>query len=112
MRLVLLLSFIVTSCMPVPVWRWNIMQSPPGDKSKYNPIFVSGWQDGCKSGMATAAPNIYQLWTKYKRDPIKSSNKIYVNGWNYAYRYCMRYASSNMKQNQYQMMNKGSFLGM
>lgn len=62
------------------------------DTKNASPEYLKGWDDGCKTGLATLVSGYYKSFYKFKQDPYMISNQVYFKAWNDAYTYCREYA--------------------
>lgn len=56
------------------------------------PEYLSGWNDGCDTGLSTMNPSFYKAFYKFKQDPDMFANPVYYKAWKDAYTYCRHYS--------------------
>jgi len=97
-KIILVLMLIgLSACENVPMWRYDIFKGPQGaDLSKYDPMYLHGWRDGCESGADASATHFYRVVRyKFKQDWQLLDNNFYVRGWEDAYNLCRKYILQN-----------------
>jgi hypothetical protein len=67
------------------------MGGPARDGST-DPDYLSGWDDGCETGMSTMVQGYYKSFYAFKQDPYMVSNPVYYKAWKDSYDYCRHYA--------------------
>ncbi len=65
------------------------MGSPPADA---DPLYLSGWNDGCDTGLSAMVTGYYKSHYQFTQDPYKANNPVYYKAWKDAYTYCNQYA--------------------
>lgn len=63
-----------------------------GPDKDADPMYLSGWEDGCHTGLSTMNHGYYKSFYKYKQDPYKANNPVYYKAWKDAYTYCRHYS--------------------
>jgi hypothetical protein len=91
MRIVLAIILLsLTACQVGPPWQqWMFEGPPPGQK--YSDMYVSGWKDGCETGVSASSNHWYKQFYHFRQDPILAQNRVYYKGWKDALSYCNRY---------------------
>ncbi len=62
------------------------------NKDSGSPVYQQGFDDGCKTGLATMVSDAYKSFYGFKQDPYMVDNPVYYKAWKDAYQYCRQYA--------------------
>ena len=89
MKKTILLFTLLTSACAGSGSHYTMFDGPPqgGD---YPALYLQGWRDGCETGAASSADNIYKYRRLFKQDWQLAQNDTYHQGWKQAYSYCRK----------------------
>ncbi len=96
MRLIILLflALLLQGCwalgMSGHAQKAGIFYQPPtpGD---YPPYYLMGWKDGCQTGAASSADNVYKYRRLFTQDWRLAQDDTYYQGWKDSYDHCRKY---------------------
>ena len=93
----ILAIFIVSSCRGQIFSESNPIAPKPfqmggPDRENADPIYLSGWDDGCNTGLSTMNHGYYKSFYAFKQDPYMARNPMYYKAWKDAYTYCRQYS--------------------
>lgn len=63
-----------------------------GPDKDADPEYLSGWEDGCNTGLSTMNHGYYKSFYAFKQDAYKVDNPVYYKAWKDAYTYCRQYS--------------------
>lgn len=74
------------------------MPKPPENGSKE---YISGWEDGCKTGISQFSNAYYRMKYNTSTDNNLIQNKEYIVGWKLGNRYCSYYSSTYLSNKEF-----------
>lgn len=88
MKRYLLITLLCSACAGSSS-EYTIFDGPPNG-GNYSGLYLQGWRDGCETGAASSADNIYKYRRIFKQDWQLAQNDEYHQGWKQAYTYCRK----------------------
>ncbi len=81
---------VLSACVAGGGTREYSMFDGPPDGQVHSGLYLQGWRDGCETGVASSADNVYRYSRLFRQNWQLAQNDIYHKGWRDAYDFCRK----------------------